>query len=325
MAEKKTNILAVLQILQKYTDSDHMLNRDQIFQLLESNYGIEMDRRTLYGCIHSLQDFGYDIEDYEQNKTGYRIRERQIEKSEAVLLCNAVHASNFIPRKYSKELIRKILETQSNYTENEYCHTVYVENLRKKDNPEFFLNMDRLMEAIRAHKKIQFQYMHYDLNKKMVPRREEAYQVSPYYMVYAMEKTYLIGKTLHHEEGFTHYRIDRMKNIMILEESAVRLSKKEDPYVYAANKLYMYGGKEVSVTIRCRNEILDDLIDLYGKDIPIRQMDSDHFEAEVHSTRQGIIYLAQQYLSSMTVTAPQDLKNDIKKILRQGVKDYSAE
>ena len=325
MAEKKTNILAVLQILQQYTDSEHLLSRDQLFQMLENCYGIEMDRRTLYSCIHSLQSFGYDIEDYEQNKEGYRITEREFEESEAILLCNAVHASNFIPRKYSGELIKKILGTQSIFAQNEYRHTVFVDNLRKKDNPEFFLNLDKLEKAIRDQKKIQFQYMHYDLKRRMVPRRNEPYLVSPYYMVYAMEKTYLIGKTLHHEEEFTHYRIDRMKNITILDEPVLRLEKKEDPYVYAANKLYMYGGEEVAVTLRCRNAILDDIIDLYGRNISIRPIDSDYFEAKVRSTRQGIIYLAQQYLSSMTITDPKDLRNQVKKILRQGLKDYSSE
>lgn len=323
MAEKKTNILWVYNILKKYTDSDHVLTREQIFELLKKEKpDIQMDRRTFYGCIHTLQEYGIDVADYSQNKEGYQLLDRTFEESEAILLCNAVHASNFIPRNYSEELIDKILKTQSVYISQEYKNTVFVENLRKKENPDFFLNLDTLLEAIRTHRKISFQYMRYDLNKQMVPRREELYTVSPYYLVYAQEKTYLIAKTVHHETGFTHYRIDRIQNIQILKEPTVKLLKEEDPYVYAANKLYMYGGKEVTVTLSCSNTILDDMIDLYGTSIPIRKTDAEHFETEVHSTRQGIIYLAQQYLNYMTVLDPEEIRKEIAKILKQKIKEY---
>jgi predicted DNA-binding transcriptional regulator YafY len=323
MAEKKTIAFAVLQVLQKYTDSEHILTRDELFNHLKVGYDIQMDRRTLYTCVDMLQGFGYQISDYRMNGKGYQLVDREFEESEAELLCNAVHASNFIPRRHSDELIRKILSTQSEYVTQDYRHTVYMENLRKKENPEFFQNLQKLMEAIRCRQKVQFKYMHYDLNKHMVPRRKEPYIVSPYYMVYYNGKAYLICRSEHHEDTFSHYRVDRIQKVKILEEQAPKLKKKEDPYRYAANKLYMYGGEEVSVKLVCDNRVLDDLIDLYGKSIPISAADETHFKTTIRSTAQGAVILAQQYLGSMEVIEPAEVRDAVLEQLKQGIEKYS--
>lgn len=322
MEEKKTSILATLEILQNDSDAEHILSQNDMITLLSERYGLNLDRRTLYSNINMLIDFGYDISVYSENKKGYFLQERQFEESEVLLLCNAIHASNYVPDNASKRLINKLLKTQSRYSIQNFRNTVYISNLNKKDNSQFFLNIEVIAQAIQEEKVISFHYTQYNLKKKVVLKRTEPYLVSPYSMVSADGKTYLIAKSIHHD-GLTHFRIDKIKDVDIIDGIPYKKPlKKEDPYVYSKNKVYMYGGEMVNAVMKCDLEILDDLIDRFGKDIPVVPADSAHFITRIKASRQGLKFFALQYLDHMEILEPADFRNELKDTLKKGASKY---
>ena len=137
MAEKKQSLLALLEVLKKYSDENHPLSIKDIQAYLLSEYDLELDRRTLYTSMELLRDFGYEISEYDGN--GYYLIERQFEKAEILLLCNAIHASHFISSKQSDELIRKLLNTQSKYDQRDFKDKVYMANPLKTNNKQLLL------------------------------------------------------------------------------------------------------------------------------------------------------------------------------------------
>ncbi|MBR2685967.1 MAG: transcriptional regulator [Erysipelotrichaceae bacterium] len=322
MEEKKKNLLAVLHILREYSDEEHILTQKMISNKLNELYDLDLDRRTIYKNMEILEEFGYDISDYSDNGVGYYLGDREFDKNEVFLLCNAIHSSNFIPPHNSKELIQKLLSTQSKYKREEYERVNFVDNNNKKDNKEFFLNIELLSEAITNRQVISFDYMRYNKDKELIKRREEPYYVCPYYLVYMNEKTYLIAQSLNHP-GFAHYRVDRMQKIEVApDKKFIELENPEDPYQYAKNKIYMYAGENISVTLRCDYGILDDIIDIFGKDIVIQEDDLDHFTTRVSVSRQGMIYLALQYIEYLEILEPSSLREDMKKYLFKGNMKY---
>ncbi len=44
---KKMLNMLILEILRKYTDEDHSLTQQEIIRLLDINYGMECDRRSV--------------------------------------------------------------------------------------------------------------------------------------------------------------------------------------------------------------------------------------------------------------------------------------
>lgn len=86
MEEKKTSIIALLKILEKYSDEDHILRQSELLNLIESEYGIKVTRKTLYRNVEMLNDFGYEISNFNDNEVGYYLKERQFEKSEILYL-----------------------------------------------------------------------------------------------------------------------------------------------------------------------------------------------------------------------------------------------
>ena len=132
MAEKKQSLLALIEIMKKYSDERHPLTIKEIQNYLLNEYDINLDRRTLYASMELLRDFNYEVSEYDGK--GYYLIERQFEKGEILLLCNAVHASHFISAKQSDDLIRKLLNTQSKYQQSEFRDKVYMANPLKTPN-----------------------------------------------------------------------------------------------------------------------------------------------------------------------------------------------
>ena len=66
---KKMVIFNILEILKKYSDSDHRFTQLDIIEYLKKDYGMNVDRKTVLRNINDLIDEGEDI-DYEETDRG---------------------------------------------------------------------------------------------------------------------------------------------------------------------------------------------------------------------------------------------------------------
>ena len=320
MEEKKTSILAVYKVLEEFSDENHPLTRTEITDLIEKQYNITIDRRTLYRNIEMLINFGYDISDYNENKIGYYLKDRLFQHSEVLLLCNAVHASHFIPEKDSKDLVNKLLSSQSRHKRNDYFKNVYLPNNKKKDNKQFLLNIEQISKAINEKKVIKFNYTHYDMNKKLVNIRNDAYYRSPYFLVVNGDRVYMVGKGKNHD-SLSHFRVDRMKDIELVDEYYLRLPKNLDAYAYANNKIYMYSGDETGVTLRCDKKALDVIIDTFGKDVMLAD-EGETFTVYTKCGKEDIVKFCLQYVESVELLEPLSLREEVRKVLLDASNRY---
>lgn len=322
MEEKKTSILAVYKVLEEFSDENHPLTRTEITDLIEKQYNITIDRRTLYRNIEMLINFGYDISDYNENKIGYYLKDRLFQHSEVLLLCNAVHASHFIPDKASKDLVNKLLSCQSRYKRNDYFKNVYLPNKKKKDNKQFLLNIEQISRAINEKKVIKFTYTHYDINKKLVNTRDDAYYRSPYFLVVNGDRVYMVGRGKNHD-SLSHFRVDRMKDIELVDEYYLRLPKNLDAYAYANNKIYMYSGDETGVRLRCDKKALDVIIDTFGKDVMLAD-EGETFTVYTKCGKEDIVKFCLQYVESVELLEPLSLRQEVRKVLLDASNRYQG-
>ena len=58
---KKLALLRILQILERYSDSDHPLTQEEILKLLDEDYGIVIERKAVGRNISLLKEAGFDI------------------------------------------------------------------------------------------------------------------------------------------------------------------------------------------------------------------------------------------------------------------------
>lgn len=319
----KTLAFKVLNILEKESDSTHVISPAELLNLLKSEYDIKIDRRTLYNTIDELIDNGYSIETYNDNHKGYCLLEREFDESEAFLITNAIYASNLIPGEDSRNLINRILDTQSVYSREKLNNLELIENKNKKDNDQFFDNISIISKAIKSSSVISFDYTRYNIYKKLVKRREKRYTVSPYYMVYKNDTVYLLSKTINHED-LSIYRLDRMINVKNEEINKYESIPLTDPYDYIQKHMFMFSGKTSVVRLKCHMSVLDNLIDTFGKNIIISTLDDEHFIATFDSSLHGMKYFCLQYLDSVEVLEPKELKEEVIKSLNNAIKRYTC-
>ena len=322
MADKKEIPFALLETLKKHTDEEHILSTKEIMSLLESEYGLTIERRTLYANVDMLKDFGYKISTWQENGYGYYLEEHQFLKSEIFMLCNAIHSSHFISNRESNRLIDKLLSTLSTYEKQEYTDKVFLPNKKKTEKTSFFDNIYVISDAIRDRHPISFLYLQYNESKRLEPRRPERYEIEPRYIVYQDSRPYLIATSDHHD-GFANYRIDRISDLEIIEDKKFSaLRKDQDAYEYAKNQYYMFNDEQTAAVIRCQRRILDYVIDTFGVDCMIIPVDQDHFDVSIRGSKSGIILFAQQYLDAASIIEPQELRDELAARFKLALKNY---
>ena len=89
--DQKLRTLRLMEILLERTDDEHMLNASELCTILEREYGISTDRRTIYTEMEILDKFGLDIQQKKGKNPGYYIGTRDFELPELKLLVDAVN------------------------------------------------------------------------------------------------------------------------------------------------------------------------------------------------------------------------------------------
>ena len=89
---KKMLNMLILEILRKYSDEDHALTQQEIIKLLDHNYGMECDRRSVKNNVLSLKEMGYDI----SMEKGYKLLSRDFDDAELRILIDSVLFSKSI-------------------------------------------------------------------------------------------------------------------------------------------------------------------------------------------------------------------------------------
>ena len=85
----------------------------------------------------------------------------------------------------------------------------------------------------------------------------------------------------------------------------------------------MYSSKQIHVHLRCENRIMDQMIDIFGTEMKILKRDEESFIASVLVNKQGVLFLAQQFMEAIEIIEPDDLRKAMKEQLKLTLKKYS--
>ncbi|MDD2484248.1 MAG: WYL domain-containing protein, partial [Eubacteriales bacterium] len=293
----------------------------EIANKMKAIYDVSIDRRTVYRNIAQLIEFGYDISTPEEDHNAYYLREREFEPSELHMLADAILTADFVPEADGKRLIGKLQQLGSDYQTKPLNRLSNVKTNHKAPNKEIFYTIEELDAAIHEKKKVEFEYVSYDLNLKLKPRREKKYVANPYALYWGNGQYYLISSMDSHE-GICHFRLDRIKKIAITDIPVKPAPDNLDLYQYARNALFMYGGDTQTFTIQCSKTILNDVVDKFGDQIIITDSDETTFTTIVRATTQGMKIWTMNYMTACKVIAPEWLVEHVSNEIRKGMANY---
>ncbi len=280
--KQKMKMFYLLDFINRNTDVNHAVSMKEIIGYLEDN-GIKAERKSIYNDIALLNDYGYDINYKKEAPSGYYMGSRDFELAELKLLVDAVQSSKFITEKKSNRLISKIEKMTSIYEAHNLQRQVYVTDRVKTDNEGILYNIDYIHEAVAGNKKIKFRYCEWDINKKLVYRKNGMpYVVSPVVLLWDDEYYYLVAYDSESKIN-KHFRVDKIKDMEILEEKRdnTEAIRKFKPDSYSRQHFGMFSGTEEMVTLYFNKSSVGIIIDRFGKEIFMADRDENHSAAHV--------------------------------------------
>ena len=327
----KDRLLVLLQTLQKNSDDETALTTADILAALEAE-GHDCSVRTLRRDVKSLQDCGYEIDIREKSEGGYTRyawMDREWSKPELQILVDAVCAAQFIPMSWSETLIRKLSGMAGPSHTEELVPQILVSEHVKAKNKDMIYSVQKIRWAIEQNKKISFKYLQYNTHKEQVPKHEgtpeEEYVVSPYATVWNNDRYYLVGWSDKRQKVVV-FRIDRMKVPAILRKKRVPAPEDFDVRDYTDKIFKMYGGPEEKVTLLCKLEILDQVIDRFGEQVELKDLRREHFTVTLPVSLSTSFYAwVFQYVGKMRILAPEHVRESYAGYLEQAMDEVLGE
>ena len=339
---KKLLIMNILEILQRYTDEDHRLSQREIGAILEREYSIRADRKTIKRNLADLIDAGYDLEYSEsirKNRQGEDevlltdwYLNRTFTDSELRLLIDGLLFSKHIPYSQCRELVQKLEGLSSQYFRS---RTGYIRTLPndQPNNRQLFYTIEILDEAIRKKVQVAFRYLEYRADKRLHLRRNQEgqvreYIINPYQMVAVNGRYYLICNYDKYD-NVSNYRLDRITEIRLLntpvkDRTKVRgLEQGLNLPQHMAEHIYMLAGESIPVAFRTSKVILNDVMDWFGE-ISLFNETEDTVNAAVTVNREAMICWAMQYGRYVEVLEPTDLREEVKQAFIKALENYAV-
>lgn len=272
-------LLYLKDYLLSNTDEAHPVTLKEMIAHLASN-DIQSERKSIYDDIEILREYGLDII---QDNGKYYVGSRPFEVPELKLLVDSVQSSKFITYKKTGELIKKIEQLSNIYDAQLLNRQVFVTNRIKSMNESIYYNVDDIHNGIVGNRKIRFHYFEYNTKKEPVFRKGGVfYVVSPYALTWDDENYYMVAFDSEAQK-IKHYRVDKMKNIVITEEKrdGQDALSSIDLAVYAKKVFGMFSGNDQFVRLRMSNNLVGTIIDRFGKEVMIIPDGDDDFIVQV--------------------------------------------
>lgn len=358
---KKLVILYILDILQKYTDEEHRLSQKEIQDILKREYEMTVDRKAVKRNLLNLIEYGSNIEyrevsrkdifrkkDFVSYKGTSDFADKEISEDDLLwtdfylkqkftneelrLLIDSMLFSKHIPYSQAKELIKK-LESLSNIYFKSCSQYIYPLPVERTDNKQVFYNIAILDDAIRKKKKVLFEYAEYHTDKKMhLKKREDGsvreYIITPYQMAVQEGKYYLICNYDKYDD-ISNYRVDRIRNIQILEEKGkpfetLKWSGHQPMNLneYMKEHVYMYSSENAFVKFRIVKAMISDVIDLFGKGVNFSEETDTHVSVSVHVNERAAEQFAKNYAPDVVILQPKRLRGKLRDDLKKAWEAY---
>ena len=334
---KKLAPTMIVEILRECTDETHHMTQQEIREALLSRYEMSMDRKAVKRNLDSLIDMGFPIEFsqakrmmpdpktgkvHESVKTSDYWYVHDFTDAELRLLIDGLLFSNHIPHSQRLDLIDKLAAQSSKYFAPHVRH-VHTAPSNLPYNPELFLTIEQLDEAIECGHKVAFAYLEYGTDGRLTPKLGEdgaprEYVVSPYQMAAREGKYYLICNYDPYDD-VSNYRVDRMADVRILDERVRPFKTLDgagkggfDLAAYMAEHVYMYSSANTWCTFRVTRPMVSDVIDMFGHDVTFSDATDDHVTVTARVNERAMWQFAKNFAPDVLILSPQRLADQVR-------------
>ncbi len=140
------------------------------------------------------------------------------------------------------------------------------------------------------------------------------------------QKYYLLAKS-DGCDSVSYFRLDRITKIKIDNEALLRLNtvkryERGINYSQLATQPYLDGSNDERVEMIIDPSILDEIIDTFGKSIQISDTGNGKYTVLLKSGVTSMEHYAMQYIDTIEIVKPIELRERIKENLKNGLRRY---
>lgn len=322
---KKMLALNILEILRRYTDAEHCLSQKQIEEILQKDYDMVVDRKSIKRNILDLMDMGIDIQCSERTRmvycrdsgemeeqsvcTGFYLQ-RDIMDCEIQFLIDSVLGADYIAEQQKEQLIEKL----EGLTSVHFRKASGMRKLRKDGTVknQLFYSLEIIREAIANHKMVRFLYKGYRIGSGGVQASFSEHVVIP------IDTEICGGKYLLYCENASGkeetYQIDYITEMRPIKTSGVR------KYWNRVNHL----GTERIVVFRAHEEMIPSFVDSFGENsLKFGRMEDEWIQVVVRTSDDRALEYALRNAMDTTILEPKALRDRAADALRRGLDGYN--
>lgn len=331
MSKVKNKLLTVLNIMWE-TDEDHPITSAQLVERL-SEQGIECERKSVLRDISALIDCNYDIIRCANNKQGFYMASHHFEDWELKVLLDAVMGAKFLTEQNSLVLKEKLYALGSRDFRRTLEAVTPVPTNTRFGDPTTKNHIDILLRAVRREKMVAFRYTHLGPDcRPHLHRDGHVYQVSPYAMFWRDDKYYLICNYAEddpQEKPLRFFRLDRIQDLEMLEKRALSIrtllgaDARQRLQEFALSTVNHFSGSPVSLCLRCRQNMVDILMDDFGpKLVVVQESDGKLLVTLPTSESEGLYRWLMQYSNMVELVTPVHIRDELKNRLMDAARQY---
>lgn len=230
------------------------------------------------------------------------------------MLVDAVQAARFITHDRAKDLIKRLTTLASPHQAGELKRKLYVESRAADAN--VLAVVDMLYKAMQTKRTMTFLYCEYSPEKKHKHKHNgQLYELSPYDLLWNNDRYYVLGYSKTHE-GIRTFRVDRIDKPELTARSAVLKPKDYRIEDYRNRVFLMYDGPRQTVELLCDNDMMDAVVDKFGKKVQTAIVDDGHFsvtgEVSIGSTFFAWVF---NYAGKIRIQSPEDVRSQYREHL----------
>ena len=328
----KVKLLTVLSIFEQKTDENNPMSAESVSKEVTTRLGIPCSRKGIYDDMNALNDYWDIMDDHRriekhENGKGYYLANRPFSAGDVKLMVDAIESSKYLSEAKTLKLIEALQKLCPETQVREMKSQLVVFDRVKSMNEDIHESLGKISSAIAQNQQIRFKYFDYDVNKKRAYRKKGAfYQMSPYELIYTEDNYYFVAYNAEKKSRNT-FRVDRMASVAIVlqdrEGKELFGDKRKEKLRLQKSTFSMFDGKIETVTMKFRVNMLNAVIDRFGRDVFITPVDKEHFQISVP------VAISQQFYgwvfglgNYVTIVAPEHIREEMVKMLESVRKRY---
>lgn len=322
--DKKSLTLLLLTILYKYSSKTNCLTQQKIIDYLQQDYAIDnVNRKTIASHLTELELLGYEIE---QTKQGVYLANRILSDEQLSLLAGFVFSARFIDDDNTEKFINIFKTLGTLEFSKTIKQLINLKNQSKTSNGNLLNKIKLINTAINNNCKISFDYYTYDIKGKLGKSRSYN-KFNPYFLAIKNNSYYLVGNYDKYE-NLSYLHLSLIDNITLLKESIRKISNTTSINIITNSYAYMFGEKTERITFIIQENLIREVIDVFGNDVTITPIEeslaNDEFvvRVSVRAVAESIKYWIMQYGKYIKLEEPKWLVEEIKNDMQITLKYY---